>query len=278
MLADWAVWIVSMLFGTGSYWWLVRRYPAQFRRENFLGVSIPAGAGTSLLLSCDAAYVWLLRSRPDTDLMSVQAAMVVVLGFGILGLADDLYGDRSIGGLRGHLNALIRGKRLTTGAAKAIGGALLSLVAGWILHPTNILLAAVTASLIALSANAINLTDTRPGRAMSVTLAFAVLGCLLGWRGISLTNYLVFVPPLAAAFIFLRYDRRAMLMMGDVGANVLGGLVGLLWAVLAPLPAQIVLLLLLIWFHVWTEKNSLSKTIEATPWLRKIDLKIGLRS
>ena len=57
---------------------------------------------------------------------------LVTLGFGALGLVDDLAGDRSVGGFRGHLGALRRG-RLTTGAAKALGGGGLSLLAGYLI-------------------------------------------------------------------------------------------------------------------------------------------------
>ena len=64
------------------------------------------------------AYIWFTRGLKTG---SAAAYFLVTFSFGLLGLVDDLYGSRKVGGFSGHFGALRRG-RLTTGAAKAIGG------------------------------------------------------------------------------------------------------------------------------------------------------------
>lgn len=94
-------------------------------------------------------------------------------GIGVLGFVDDTWGTKRIKGLRGHLRAVLREHTLTTGFLKATGGATLALFLGWRLSPDIPIVALLNAALIALSANAINLLDLRPGRAGGVFLVLA---------------------------------------------------------------------------------------------------------
>ena len=54
-------------------------------------------------------------------------AALLVIGVGLFGLLDDLAGDRSTRGFRGHLTALVRG-RPTTGSWKLLAGGAVSVV------------------------------------------------------------------------------------------------------------------------------------------------------
>jgi UDP-N-acetylmuramyl pentapeptide phosphotransferase/UDP-N-acetylglucosamine-1-phosphate transferase len=172
---------------------------------------------------------------------------------------------------------LIRHRQLTTGALKAIGGALAALLAGILVYRTNLSNALIGAAIIALSANAVNLTDTRPGRSLAAFFVISRAAVIVGYHQISPSIILTFAPPLITAFFLYLFDRSALLMIGDVGANALGALTGLLWIIIAPEFAQVVFLIFLIWFHWWTESHSLSKVIEQTRWLKRIDRKIGVR-
>jgi len=60
-------------------------------------------------------------------------------------------------------------------------------------------------------------------------------------------------------------------MMGDAGSNVLGLLLGYLAAAFLPMTFRIGVLLFLIAIHLFTEKYSISSTIERVGVLRFFD-------
>jgi UDP-N-acetylmuramyl pentapeptide phosphotransferase/UDP-N-acetylglucosamine-1-phosphate transferase len=66
-------------------------------------------------------------------------------------------------------------------------------------------------------------------------------------------------------------------MLGDTGSNSLGAILGLAGALYVPFVWQCVIVALLIVFHAWAEKHSLTKTIEENDLLRSVDRKIGVR-
>ena len=157
-----------------------------------------------------------------------------------IGLADDRWsGDER--GFRAHLRA-----RQTTGVLKLAGIPLVALVR------TRSLSGAL---LVALSANALNQLDTRPGRALKAYLAAAV----------------VVDAPLALAVLLTPYDLREMTMLGDGGANGLGAMLGLSsvnrftgrgrWVAIGALAGLTLL----------GERRSLGELIERTPVLRDLD-------
>lgn len=157
-----------------------------------------------------------------------------------VGLADDLWSgpDR---GFRAHLRA-----RRTTGMAKLLG------IPAVGLFLTRSLSGAL---LVGLAANAVNQLDTRPGRALKAyLLGAAALGA-----------------PKGVAVLLLPYDLREMAMLGDGGANALGGLLGLKsvsrltgrgrWLTIAALAGLTLL----------GERRSLGELIERTPGLSDLD-------
>ena len=104
-----------------------------FRRQNYRGADLATASGLVIVLAVvlvvavaealDAAG-WSGDVAADAG----RSAMVVVaVGFGFLGLLDDLTGGESGGGFRRHLAAL-RDGHLTTGAIKLAGGALVAIV------------------------------------------------------------------------------------------------------------------------------------------------------
>ena len=137
---------------------------------NFRGERIPQSYGLVILLWAGTmlgATAWLFHDQRTLSL----TWFLGVVGFGVLGFVDDTWGTKRIKGLRGHLRAALREHTLTTGFLKATGGAALALFLGWRLSPDIPIVALLNAALIALSANAINLLDLRPGRAGGVFLA-----------------------------------------------------------------------------------------------------------
>ncbi len=243
--------------------------------QNYKGDSIVQSLGIVVL-------IWSSTMLAIAAFMSryLRADMLVWLGvccgFGLLGLLDDFRGDKTIKGLRGHLRAALVEHRITTGFVKAAGGGLIALVFGFCLHPHSLGEALTSALLIALSANAINLFDLRPGRAGAVFLTCSCLSLLMGWMAHSrscLGLLLVVLPTLP---VYLR-DRRAQAMMGDTGSNLIGAALGLSIALLPSMIVRLTALLLLIALHVVAERTSITRLIERHPLLRALDLFTGVR-
>ena len=266
--------LIALAFGFGGTAWLVRRY--DLRRSNFLGRRIPCVAGLAFVLGGEFFYACVAGAEGwRTSLASVY--FLVTLGFGGLGLLDDLKGDRSVGGFAGHLRQL-RSGRVTTGAIKALGGGLLSLVAGYLITTPGPLWTALPAALlIALSANTLNLLDLRPGRCL--------FGFLVGAAVVLLTllhEHAAGVGALfwvAAAFAAILYplDAGGAAMLGDTGSNAFGAVLGMAGAVFFAPVWQGVLAAALLGLHLWCERYSLTKLIESRPLLRALDRKIGVR-
>ena len=158
----------------------------------------------------------------------------------LFGFLDDVWSGEERG-FRAHLNAW-----RTTGVLKLLGIPLAGL-----LRTRSI----SGALLVALSANALNQLDTRPGRALKAYLA---AGWALG-------------APLGLAVLLAPYDLRERVMLGDAGSNALGAMLGLKsverfhgrgrWIAVATLAG----------LNVLGERRSLGELIERTPVLRAID-------
>jgi glycosyl transferase family 2 len=157
-----------------------------------------------------------------------------------IGLADDRWsgGER---GFREHLRA-----RRTTGVLKLVGIPLVALVR------TRSLSGAL---LVALSANALNQLDTRPGRALKAYLAAA----------------LAVDAPLGLAVLLLPYDLREMAMLGDGGSNALGAMLGLSSVDRFTGRGRWVAIGALAGLTLVGEHRSLGALIERTPVLRELD-------
>jgi UDP-N-acetylmuramyl pentapeptide phosphotransferase/UDP-N-acetylglucosamine-1-phosphate transferase len=238
--------------------WLCRRLGLE--KPNFRGDVIPAACGLSIVLAAGVSLA-----------LGGGVVAGVALALGLLGLLDDLKGDRSVGGFQGHLKALLSG-RPTTGSVKLVGGGLVALLGAYLLVGLSWRMP-LGALLIALGANSVNLLDTRPGRAhFGFALLFAP----------SLALARPFPLPLAplflAALVEWPFDSRARSMLGDTGANALGALAGALALVTLPLAAQGGVLVLLLGLNLASERVSLQSVIEKTPWLRWLDRRLGERS
>lgn len=272
-----AVAAITLAFGFAAVYWLARRFPRTFQRENYAGRLIPTAFGLAYVLAADAYYSFraLLPTPYYQKLPLIY--LLVAIGFGALGLADDLAGDRSAGGFLGHFRKLIRERRLTTGAIKAVGGGIVALIAGWLLAGPSVYNTIVAALLIALTANSANLLDLRPGRCLAAFFAgaIAVIATLAAHHILRAGELFYFA--LIAAVLLYPLDARGKVMLGDTGANSLGATLGLTMALFFSPIWRIAVIALLALFHMWAEKRSLTKLIEETPALRRIDRKIGVR-
>lgn len=246
------------------------------RRLNVDGRVVPVGGGIILVLAV------LLVAAGDSFAATIRdtfappvvgpTLLVVVLGFGFLGLVDDLLESGEVKGFRGHLAALVRG-RLTTGVVKLVGGGLVALAVVPARVEGRVLWLFADAALIALGANLANLLDRAPGRMAKVTLVLGpvVVATHLGSGapvGLSLL--------LGATAVLLVPDLREQVMLGDAGANVLGAALG--WAVVieAGAPTRLVVLVVVLGLNAASEAVSFSAVIARTPGLRAFD-RLGRR-
>jgi UDP-GlcNAc:undecaprenyl-phosphate/decaprenyl-phosphate GlcNAc-1-phosphate transferase len=242
-----------------------------FQRTNVRGTAVPVGAGVVLpvvLLGVGAALV--LADAANAVQVPQSALAVSVLaaaGFGLLGLFDDLAGDRSAQGFRGHLRAL-RSGRLTTGAVKLFGGGALAVL---VAAPTGrerfwVLLA--DAALLALSANLANLFDRAPGRLAKASLVAAVPIALVAGIDPRLAGPAVVIGALLALLV---HDLREHLMLGDTGANVLGATLALAVVLTTAPSTRVVVLVVVAALNLISEWVSFSRVIERTAPLRWFD-------
>ena len=255
------------------------------RRRNFAGRFIPALGGLVLLpvgLVLLLAFTSVMRlpdGSPFIELSSQFLFPISLLGWMLLGLVDDVWGTGQRKGFRGHLTALAHGQ-LTTGGVKLLGGGVLSLAMASFALPAESrwLSIPIAAILIALSANALNLFDLRPGRALKafwlVGIPLALLDLLTATTNQPLLLWLLtpaLLAVLLATLIYAPFDFAGMMMLGDTGANPLGAFLGLCLALLLPVWGQGIIILLLIGLHVYAERASLTKLIERVPVLHWLD-------
>jgi len=251
---------------------LVRRLG--WRKRNFCGDEIPAVLGISIVA---AGVIGAFASRfvgfdnPDAAL----SYLIAVVGFGVLGLADDLFGSREVGGFRGHFRKLLNERKLTTGVIKAVGGGAIALWVGYRTSSGEPIRWIVDSLLIALAANTVNLLDLRPGRALFAYFLIACVGIIAA--GLKLSAVTPIAAITVAAVVSSYWDARGRAMLGDVGSNALGASAGLLAALDAGATWKYVLIVLFFIVNYYSERSSISNLIERQPVLRWIDSKLGVR-
>jgi hypothetical protein len=234
---------------------------------------------------------------------SMLSLALAAFGFGLI---DDVFGDRTVRGFRGHVGELRRG-RLTTGAMKLLGiGAASAFAAvsrasiavdaryepigrGLMAAGTWLAVWVLATLVIALTANLVNLMDLRPGRALKtysliavcgaagvlVSVVRAVTGGTTGSSagvpeivGSALGLVLLVLGPVFAVW---RHDLGERAMLGDAGANAAGAVAGYLLASALPLAGLAVAAALLLALNVASEKVSYTKVIEGSGLLRWLD-------
>ncbi len=250
-----------------------------FRAENHRGRGVPTAAG--LVLAVAAIVVESSRVVASAGLEGGSGLdsgrlgmLVLVVGVALLGLVDDLAGGADQRGFRGHLGAMREG-RLTTGGLKMVGGAAVALLAVAATRPDDDLgYLLVDAALVALAANLGNLFDRAPGRAIKVgALCFAVLVVTTA----AAPGLVPAAVVVAGSLALLPEDLRERMMLGDTGANLLGGAIGLAVVAVGGPVVRLAVLGGLAILNGVSEWVSFSRVIDAVPPLRALD-RAGRRS
>ncbi|HSF98545.1 MAG TPA: hypothetical protein VLA55_07615 [Ornithinibacter sp.] len=197
------------------------------------------------------------------------AGVVAALGSGAFGALDDLVGDGSSKGLKGHLGAAARGE-ITTGFIKVVGIGATGLAAAVLADRTREDVGSfdtlVGGAVVAGAANLANLFDLRPGRALKVTVLAALP--LLFSRGPAAPRA---AAAAGAALGVLRPDLSGASMLGDTGANAAGALIGTALLDATGRRGRLAALFLLGGLTLASERVSFTAVIESTPVLREVD-------
>lgn len=256
---SYAVTLVTVVSIGPGVLWLQR---LGFERRNYRGRRVISGAGVLLV----APLLLGNGLAAMAGLLDGSLALLMSLGFVLLvltGMLDDFRCDAAKG-LTGHLQAWFGGQP-TSGLAKLLAALLYGLSVAAI-QRRSLIEASLVAVLVALSANFLNLTDLRPGRALKVFLLLGGALLLLGGR-----HFLVLLLALGPAVALLPLDLGERTMLGDTGANPLGAFLGSAAVLSLGLGWQLLLTLALLLIHLWAERNSLTGFIARSKVLRAFD-------
>lgn len=247
--------------------------------RNFEGKTLPvAGVLPALAwavsLAVGTALLAVFGIVSPLIAQSVAACVAALCLSAIAGLLDDVCPVPEKG-FRGHLMALARG-RVTPGFVKlavvGIGSALVAAHSG-----RGLFEFAVDTVTIALTANAINLFDLRPGRAVKVVLAgegvALTLACVTRAHAGTAVAVVLGAAGLIPLGVFLGLDLKKKAILGDSGANPAGvGLgAGFAFALSGNIYAKLALLALVFGVNVFAEMGSITKVIEGNRVLKALD-------
>jgi UDP-N-acetylmuramyl pentapeptide phosphotransferase/UDP-N-acetylglucosamine-1-phosphate transferase len=191
--------------------------------------------------------------------------VLAVAAIGAVGAYDDRFGDSHARGLRGHVDALLKG-RVTTGMVKLVTMAGVSALTSKRQHrkPVDVVLGTV---LVAGTANLVNLFDLRPGRAAKVTGIAAYAMSRVG----DPAARAVASAAGGAAAAALGPDVREAAMLGDCGAGALGAALGWSMSIRPSRLARVAAAAGVVGATLASERTSFSTVIDANPVLRGID-------
>ncbi len=233
---------------------------------NYKNIKIPTAMGLTFLFSqtLTLGILKIFLSLEDEFLI------VYLIGFifiGLLGLIDDTIGDDKYKGLRGHLGAFLKGE-LTTGNIKALLGGFIAMYVSTYLS-NSLFNIVINALLIALLTNFMNLFDLRPGRAGKLFISISFVSIILNFN--VEYNYILY-SLIGSLIIYMKYDLKAQVMMGDTGSNVLGYTLGFYFANTFNIYTKLLIVVILLILHLIAEKVSFTKIIKNSKVLNYIDM------
>jgi len=238
-------------------------------RQNYRGEEVVTGGGVLLAGSTLATLVtvFLLEGAEPYGWLFLSGATSMAAW----GWRDDRSPacDKRVKGFRGHLHILFQERRLTSGLWKAAGGGITSLVVSAALFDGGAQVL-ISALILALSANLVNLFDLRPARAIKVFWLLLLIP-LFGTLPACPVSLPWVLPVISASLLLFPHDAKGRVMLGDTGSNFLGFVAGFLLVTSVPLSVQIGVLVLFVLLHLLAERISFSRIIQSVSWLNRID-------
>ncbi|MDP9226930.1 MAG: hypothetical protein M3P18_24420 [Actinomycetota bacterium] len=260
----------AVIAGAVATWMLIRARignppPRQLVRINVSGREVPAVLGAPVVLGALCGIgVSLVVAGGSRGARAAAATCVVLVGLYLAGSWDDRRGDERARGFAGHLHAA-RSLQLTGGLVKLGAGAAAGVVSGVITaHGPGILEIAL---LVPLGANLVNLLDRAPGRAGKVALVAMLVVIAFGAAAWSLAA----AGLVAAIAVSLPVDLAERAMLGDSGANPIGGVLGLGLGLSLPGWGRVTAILVLLVLNLASERWSFSRGIARIGVLRALD-------
>ncbi|MEW6203296.1 MAG: hypothetical protein AB1546_15060 [bacterium] len=241
-------------------------------RVNFRGEMIPssAGIGFVLLFLIEKLITTTILPSGEQNIFA-YIILILVIGFGFLGLMDDFFAKREKGGITGHLRELTRQGTVSTALFKAFFALVLCTIVFKSIMKNEGLLPVLVVSM---SANSMNLLDVKPGRALKgfwLVFIFLAVFWQSSWNLPPMFLFTTFASFFVWTIVYALWDFRCRAMMGDVGSNVLGMILGLMVIWGFPSYMHVAALIFLIILHLIGEFYSISKIIEKFSFLRWLD-------
>ena len=252
---------------------VLTRAPKALMRTNVEGHEVPAVLGLPLLVAGLVPIAAWIGVKLGVERGLAPIALTTALTLVALSLAgrwDDTKGHELARGFKGHIGAA-RSGRLTGGLVKLLVGGIVGLLTGIVLRDGTSALQ--TFLLVPLTANLINLTDRAPGRAGKVALLVGLPLLAFGHAGWAVAAAGVF----SALAYLLMIDLAEVGMLGDMGANAVGGVVGLGLALSVPPGPRWFVIAALVLLNALSEKYSFSIAIAGSPSLNRLD-RLGRRT
>ncbi|MGI6112823.1 MAG: hypothetical protein ACOYEJ_01730 [Mahellales bacterium] len=201
----------------------------------------------------------------DTHLLLCY--LLVIFSIGFVGFIDDMVGKTEYKGMISHLKQFVLCRNFTTGALKALTGVVVGfIVSYWIPEGKSLPSIIVGALTFSLFTNLINMFDTRPGRAVKFFILFSVI-----LIGIAPRHILLITIILAPAIMYLPMDMNGIIMLGDTGSNLLGGILGITSLLILDGAIQVATVILLMALHYIGDRYSFTSIIKGSKILSYID-------
>ena len=223
---------------------------------NYQGIKIVTGGGL-ILLAAFSAVQFFYFFYPQGEQIPGVFMLLYLSGITFLGMFDDLKGEKGCKGFRGHLRKFWQGEGISTGLYKAAGGLVLGVIISALTGGGSWTEWLLKGIFLALFSNLFNLLDTRPARAAKFFFFFSLVFILVYKE-----RFLPLISLWSALYIYLFWELEQKIMLGDAGAYLLGGALGLYLVIMSPLAVLLPLTALPVVLHYFGERFSFSSILE----------------
>ena len=240
-----------------------------FKKSNYRGKIIPFSGGITIFAGI-AAGLMILYSFKLISAFKMSFFLITLSIVYLIGLIDDLLGDKNTKGIKNNLHLVFK-RKISTSSFKAIA---ILIASCYIFYFFNEEMWLFKGILTALVTNTFNEFDLRPGRCIKLYyFVFIILSfTLIRWtRDVYLITFIV----LASYYYFDAYEYS---MLGDGGSNLIGFISGLmiteaagnLWSIL-------ILVILLSALQLLLDRYSLTSEISSIPIIDSLDKFLTVR-